>query len=258
VLERIRMPLLESFEFAALVHTTQKRIWRCCTPRPPSGTFDPVRWQEASRTVWARSKTMKRVRLAVGATGLAFLVSLALVPLSSLSVNADANPDNPGHHYGWYKHHPSPPPPPPSPRAVPPPTAPPVTPPPVTQVQPRTQGGGGAGGAEQNAAAQSTVLVHVPTGALIATQQLPDPDEDWWLVLALALVLAVFWLYVFVLLLRTLVKTQRRRAAGAQGGQGMVEYALILVLVSIVVIVVLLTMGNQIANVFSNIVAALG
>ena len=43
----------------------------------------------------------------------------------------------------------------------------------------------------------------------------------------------------------------------AQRGQGMVEYALILVLVSIVVIVVLLTMGQQIQNVFSNVVAAL-
>ena len=43
-----------------------------------------------------------------------------------------------------------------------------------------------------------------------------------------------------------------------QHGQGMVEYALILVLVSIVVIVILLTMGNQILNVFSNVVAALG
>jgi len=42
-----------------------------------------------------------------------------------------------------------------------------------------------------------------------------------------------------------------------QSGQGMVEYALILVLVSIVVIVILLTMGNQIQNVFSNVVAAL-
>ena len=54
----------------------------------------------------------------------------------------------------------------------------------------------------------------------------------------------------------------RRRSPGdakvRQRGQGMVEYALILVLVSIVVIVILLTMGNQIANVFSNIVAALG
>ena len=43
----------------------------------------------------------------------------------------------------------------------------------------------------------------------------------------------------------------------AQRGQGMVEYALILVLVSIVVIVILLTMGGQIANVFSNVVTAL-
>jgi len=55
--------------------------------------------------------------------------------------------------------------------------------------------------------------------------------------------------------------TSRLRAAlrgPRQRGQGMVEYALILVLVSIVVIVILLTMGHQIANVFSNIVAALG
>jgi pilus assembly protein Flp/PilA len=48
-----------------------------------------------------------------------------------------------------------------------------------------------------------------------------------------------------------------RRFAVRQSGQGMVEYALILVLVSIVVIVILLTMGNQIQNVFSNVVAAL-
>ena len=50
----------------------------------------------------------------------------------------------------------------------------------------------------------------------------------------------------------------RRLSARMQSGQGMVEYALILVLVSIVVIVILLTMGNQIQNVFSNVVAALG
>ena len=49
-----------------------------------------------------------------------------------------------------------------------------------------------------------------------------------------------------------------RGVFAGQRGQGMVEYALILVLVSIVVIVILLTMGNQIANVFSNVVAALG
>lgn len=49
-----------------------------------------------------------------------------------------------------------------------------------------------------------------------------------------------------------------RRTSRKESGQGMVEYALILVLVSIVVIVILLTMGQQIANVFSNVVAALG
>jgi pilus assembly protein Flp/PilA len=52
--------------------------------------------------------------------------------------------------------------------------------------------------------------------------------------------------------------SQRGSTKGGQRGQGMVEYALILVLVSIVVIVILLTMGNQILNVFSNVVAALG
>jgi len=49
----------------------------------------------------------------------------------------------------------------------------------------------------------------------------------------------------------------KKSASNGQSGQGMVEYALILVLVSIVVIVVLLTMGQQINNVFSNVVVAL-
>lgn len=53
------------------------------------------------------------------------------------------------------------------------------------------------------------------------------------------------------------IQVVQLRGPQGQVGQGMVEYALILVLVSIVVIVILLTMGGQIANVFSNIVAAL-
>lgn len=57
---------------------------------------------------------------------------------------------------------------------------------------------------------------------------------------------------------KTLDLVHRAMNGVSQRGQGMVEYALILVLVSIVVIVILLTMGNQIANVFSNVVAALG
>ncbi len=40
-------------------------------------------------------------------------------------------------------------------------------------------------------------------------------------------------------------------------GQGLVEYALILVLVAVVVIVILALLGPGIANIFSNIVAAL-
>ena len=45
---------------------------------------------------------------------------------------------------------------------------------------------------------------------------------------------------------------------GRQPGQGMVEYSLILVLVAVVLVVMLLTMGRQIGNVFSNVVAAIG
>jgi pilus assembly protein Flp/PilA len=54
------------------------------------------------------------------------------------------------------------------------------------------------------------------------------------------------------------VISMTRQSDSRQSGQGMVEYALILVLVSIAVIVILVTMGNQIQNVFSNVVAALG
>ena len=49
-----------------------------------------------------------------------------------------------------------------------------------------------------------------------------------------------------------------RVALHREKGQAMVEYAIILVLVSIVVIVILITMGNQVKNVFSNVACALG
>jgi len=41
-------------------------------------------------------------------------------------------------------------------------------------------------------------------------------------------------------------------------GQGLVEYALILVLVSIAVIIILGILGDQVGDVFSRIVSALG
>ena len=55
-----------------------------------------------------------------------------------------------------------------------------------------------------------------------------------------------------------------RPAGGGGGGVGiavgltLLTFFGVLVVVSIVVIVIVLTMGNQIANVFSNVVAALG
>ena len=54
--------------------------------------------------------------------------------------------------------------------------------------------------------------------------------------------------------------TTRSSSAGAGAAIGITVaiFAGIVVLVSIVVVVILLTMGNQIANVFSNVLAALG
>jgi pilus assembly protein Flp/PilA len=48
------------------------------------------------------------------------------------------------------------------------------------------------------------------------------------------------------------------RLIRSERGQGMVEYALILVLIAVVVIAVLVILGNQVANVFCNITAAIG
>ncbi|MDQ6918893.1 MAG: pilus assembly protein [Candidatus Dormibacteraeota bacterium] len=44
---------------------------------------------------------------------------------------------------------------------------------------------------------------------------------------------------------------------GNQSGQGLVEYVLILILVSVVVIVILLTQGQVIKNMLSNVSVAL-
>ncbi|TMC10581.1 MAG: Flp family type IVb pilin [Chloroflexi bacterium] len=51
---------------------------------------------------------------------------------------------------------------------------------------------------------------------------------------------------------RTYVALRRQR------GQGLVEYALILVLIAVVVVVVLLTNGQAIHNLYSNIACGMG
>ena len=43
-----------------------------------------------------------------------------------------------------------------------------------------------------------------------------------------------------------------------QSGQGMVEYAFILILVSVVAIVLIVSLGSQLNNMFSNVIATLG
>lgn len=54
------------------------------------------------------------------------------------------------------------------------------------------------------------------------------------------------------------VKAHVSEVADTESGQGMVEYALILILIAIVVIVVLVVLGNQLSNVFSDIVSGVG
>jgi pilus assembly protein Flp/PilA len=49
-----------------------------------------------------------------------------------------------------------------------------------------------------------------------------------------------------------------RLQLGSESGQGLVEYALILVVVSIVAIFLIVSMGTQLNNMFSNVVAGLG
>ncbi len=48
---------------------------------------------------------------------------------------------------------------------------------------------------------------------------------------------------------------ERRRRG--ESGQGLVEYALILIMVSIVAILILISMGDQLNHMFSNVVAVL-
>ena len=44
----------------------------------------------------------------------------------------------------------------------------------------------------------------------------------------------------------------------SESGQGLVEYAFILILVSVVAIVIMISLGAQLNNMFSNVIASLG
>jgi pilus assembly protein Flp/PilA len=206
----------------------------------------------------------------------AALALVALAPATALADNP-GNPghhygqlSNPGHHYGQLKHpstHPSPPP-------IVLPSAPPIANP-IPTTHP-------AAGPDQNVRVPITAPTAATSGSLgaladpapvVITAAPPVPLREptsWLIVIVVAALFAAGVVAVVVIVgrgssylisrARPIVIPVGLKAAlwPRQAGQGMVEYALILVLVSIVVIVVLLTMGNQIANVFSNVVAALG
>jgi hypothetical protein len=142
-----------------------------------------------------------------------------LILLSAVSVSADANPANnghhTGHHYGQLKHHGAPPP----PAQAPPPTT--NTPPPATTA-PRPAASAPAAalnhGVEAITSAMSPVAETRPampqTQAVKIVRAVPQRDQLWWLLLVLAATLAVLWLFVSVQLARTAL---RRRAGQVSG-----------------------------------------
>lgn len=206
-------------------------------------------------------------------------VALAIAAQAPAAALAD-NPGNPGHHYGQLSnpgHHygqlkhgstvPSPP-----PIAVP-------SVPPVIHPIPATHPVAGPAQTVRTpvqASSPSTTGSLGPVADLAPVVITPGAPAPWrelvnWLIVIVAAALVAASVVALVIIVgrgayyviaRTRPSVIRVGLQAAlrprQAGQGMVEYALILVLVSIVVIAILLTMGNQIANVFSNVVAALG
>jgi hypothetical protein len=163
----------------------------------------------------------------VGAISL--LLAAAMIPLSAVSVSADPNFDNPGHHYGWLKHHVPPPPPPPPPVPAPPPpvttpppttTTPPpttTTPPPATTTPPAATTQPQAASAPASAFGQNagTIASAMPPATEIKpvvppevkiVRAIPQRDPLWWLLLVLVAALAVLWLFVTVQLARAALK----------------------------------------------------
>lgn len=149
---------------------------------------------------------MKPARAAVRTCALALFAVVALIPVSTVSVYADANPANHGHHYGQLKHRPAPPPP-----VNPPPV---VTPAPTSPPGATHSGGVGAGISHVSTQAQLPAvqikiqlpLAGVPGGEDLVRsvpQPQPPPGFDPWLILALVLSVSALWLYAFIRLARS-------------------------------------------------------
>jgi hypothetical protein len=138
----------------------------------------------------------------VRAAALSLLTSVALILLSAVSVSADANPANHGHHYGQVKHRGAPP-----PQAQVPPAT--TTPPPSAALN---------HGVEAITSAMSPVAETRPampqTQAVKIVRAVPQRDQLWWLLLVLAATLAVLWLFVSVQLARTGLQRRAGQVSG--------------------------------------------
>lgn len=154
---------------------------------------------------------MSWIHSAYRATAVGAFVAIVLIPLSSITALADANPNNHGHHYGQLKHrHPAPQ---PTPSAFRP-TAPPI----VTHLVGTVARGAGSvpgSGAAQIAAPGDTGLVHVAAGSINLARTSAQPDPDWWLVLAFAVTLIALWLWVLASLARSLLRRRHARVLAA-------------------------------------------
>lgn len=142
---------------------------------------------------------MRPARAAVRASALALFALVALIPVPAVSVYADANPANHGHHYGQLKHRHAPPPP-----VAPPPVVTPAPTPPPGVTHP---GGVGAGTSHVSTQAQLPAvqiklelpLTGVPAGnAIVRSAPQLQPGVDPWLILALVLSVFALWLYAFI------------------------------------------------------------
>ena len=138
---------------------------------------------------------MKPVSLRVPAAGL--IASLLFLAASTIPVYADANPNNPGHHYGQLKHAKASPVPIPSPAPVPTPAS---SPAPVNHpaIVPASNGADRAPAATVPAPVSSPAPVtKVPVADKLKAIPGAVPDPVWWLLLTILPLLLAAWLIAF-------------------------------------------------------------
>ncbi|HET7418939.1 MAG TPA: hypothetical protein VFL27_01005 [Candidatus Dormibacteraeota bacterium] len=156
----------------------------------------------------------------------AVMIAVALVMLSALSVYAKSDPDNPngshdglvdnpGHHYGQYKHQtPSPVPSPlptPAPTQAPATPAPAVTPPAAVRPNPQSQ--------PQPSSRIPDLPVSLPvkpSGQISVAEPRPAGDGLWWLLLLILPLLLAIWVLVVTRLVVTALRRLRRDKAVPQ------------------------------------------